>query len=270
MPAWYQNDLSTLAFAWRIERRDGVTLGFTSHDRDLMIDGLTYRAAPGMVPSAIERRDSLDADNVELSGALTSAGISEEDLSAGRWDGAALRLTAINWTAPEVDPLFLARGELGTVESGGGGFTAELRGPAALLDGPVVEETSPECRASLGDKRCRVALAGRRRIVTIVSGTGSTISVSAGEPESNAYGFGQMRWLDGRNAGLSARIVVSNGVQFTLREPPVFAIVAGERVEITQGCDRRFTTCVTRFANAANFRGEPHLPGNDVLVRYGG
>ena len=47
------------------------------------------------------------------------------------------------------------------------------------------------------------------------------------------------------------------------------AVVAGSRVEITQGCDKRFATCVARFSNAVNFRGEPHLPGNDLLTRYG-
>mgnify|MGYP001126787711 CR=1 FL=1 len=37
---------------------------------------------------------------------------------------------------------------------------------------------------------------------------------------------------------------------------------------VTAGCDKRFQTCVTRFANAANFRGFPHIPGNDFVVRY--
>ncbi len=267
---WYQTDLTTLAFVWRIERRDGVTLGFTSHDRDIVIDGLNYRAAPGMVPSAIERQDSLDADSVEVSGALTSAAISDTDLAAGRWDGASLRLSAVNWEAPDLDPLFLVRGDLGTIATGDGGFSAELRGPTALLEGPVVEETSPECRASLGDNRCRVDIAGRRRMTSLVSAAGAQVTIGNANAASGAYDFGQLRWLDGRNAGLTARIVTSVGNVLTLREPPAFAPLAGARVEITEGCDRRFATCVSRFANAANFRGEPHLPGNDVLVRHGG
>ena len=188
---WYQTDLTTLAFLWRIERRDGVTLGFTSHDRDLTVDGLVYRAASGMVPSAIELRDSLDPDNAELSGALTSNAISEADLVSGRWDGAALRLSAVNWEAPEVDPVFLIRGELGTVETGNGGFGAELRGPAALLEAPVVEETSPECRASLGDKRCRIDMAGRRRMTTVVSAAGAGVTVANAGAADGAYAFGQ-------------------------------------------------------------------------------
>ena len=104
MTDWFKADLTSLAFCWRLDRRDGVVLGFTSHDRDLRFAGLLYRAAPGMVPSAIERRDSLDAGTVELSGALTSSLITDADLLAGRWDGARLRVMAVNWADPEDEP----------------------------------------------------------------------------------------------------------------------------------------------------------------------
>jgi uncharacterized phage protein (TIGR02218 family) len=266
---WYQSDLTTLAFIWRIDRRDGITLGLTSHDRDLTIDGLIYRATPGMIPSAIERQESFDPDSIELAGALTSDAISEDDLAAGRWDGATLRVSAVNWEAPEVDPLFLVRGELGTVETGEGSFSAELRGPAALLEAPVVEETTPECRATLGDRRCGVDMAARRRIVRVVGVVGMVVSVDTSAPD-DAYVAGTLRWLDGPNSGLASPIVASSGLNITLREPPYFAVSPGTRAELIEGCDRRFSTCVTRFANAANFRGEPHLPGNDLLTRYGG
>ena len=42
-------DLTTLAFCWRVERRDGVCLGFTTHDRDLAIGGLVYQSWTGAV-----------------------------------------------------------------------------------------------------------------------------------------------------------------------------------------------------------------------------
>jgi uncharacterized phage protein (TIGR02218 family) len=265
---WHTLPLTTLAFIWRIDRRDGVTLGLTSHDRDLTIEGLIYRAAPGMIPSAIERQDGFDPDSIELTGALTSDAITEDDLAAGRWDGATLRVAAVNWEAPETDPLFLVRGELGMVETGEGGFSAELRGPAALLEGPVVEETTPECRASLGDRRCGVDMAGRRRFAQVLAVEGMAVTVDTSAPD-DAYVAGALRWIDGANSGLESRIVTSSGAVLTLREPPYFQASPGTRVELIEGCDRRFSTCVTRFANAANFRGEPHLPGNDMLVRYG-
>ena len=52
---WLNAPLATIAYCWRIERRDGVAIGLTTHDRDLEVDGFGYRAAPGMTPSAIRR-----------------------------------------------------------------------------------------------------------------------------------------------------------------------------------------------------------------------
>lgn len=91
MPEFIERDLTTLAICWRLDRRDGVTLGFTAHDRDLEIGGVRYRSAPGMVPSAIGRSDGFDLDTMDVSGALSDAAIAAVDLEAGRWDGSTLR-----------------------------------------------------------------------------------------------------------------------------------------------------------------------------------
>ncbi|HLL58748.1 MAG TPA: phage BR0599 family protein, partial [Allosphingosinicella sp.] len=53
-------------------------------------------------------------------------------------------------------------------------------------------------------------------------------------------------------------------------EPPLYLPAIGDLVEISEGCDKSFATCTARFANGANFRGEPHLPGMDLLTRYPG
>ncbi len=44
---WLDRDVTTSAYLWRLERDDGIAIGFTSHDRDLVIDAFRYRAAPG-------------------------------------------------------------------------------------------------------------------------------------------------------------------------------------------------------------------------------
>jgi uncharacterized phage protein (TIGR02218 family) len=267
MTDWFAQPLTTLAFAWAVERRDGVTLGFTSHDRDLVIGGLLHGAAPGMLPS-IERSDGLEADDVQLSAALTADAFTDADLMAGRWDGAGLTLSAVDWTAPDVAPVTLLTGEFGEVEVKDGGFAVGLRGPTSVLDAAVVEETSPECRAQLGDQRCRVDLSGRRVSGVVVSVAGDVVTLSAPLADGD-FAYGSLRWLSGANAGLESRVVANAGASVTLRDVPAFAVAAGTRVELVQGCDKRFSTCVGRFGNAVNFRGEPHLPGNDLLTRYG-
>lgn len=266
-----QSDLTALAFCWRLERRDGICLGFTSHDRDITIDGLRYRSAPGMLPSAIELSDGFDAGALSVSGALTSSAISGSDLAAGRWDGAAVSLFLADWEDPASDAVALAQGLLGDVSMTGNGFEAELRGPTARLDRPVVELTSPECRAQLGDKRCRVDMAGRIRTTRVTAAAGEDeIEVEGLEPAANAYGYGRLRWIGGANSGLESAILSSAGNRLTLRDPPPLPVVPGDLVEIRQGCDKIFATCAGRFANAENFRGEPHLPGMDLLTRYPG
>lgn len=269
--AWYQTALTTLAFCWRLERRDGVAIGFTSHDRDLEIGGFRYRATPGMAPSAISRSDGLEVDTLDVAGALTSDAISTEDLAAGRWDGARLRLIAVDWSDPDAPPVYLARGEIGEVSTSDGAFTAELRGPTALLDRPVVEATSPECRAELGDRRCRVDLAARTRFARIAAVVdAATVDLDQSEPSANAYGYGRLRWIAGGNSGLASAILRSDGARLYLRDPVVAPVAIGTLVELVEGCDKIFATCRDRFANGANFRGEPHLPGMDLLTRYPG
>jgi uncharacterized phage protein (TIGR02218 family) len=268
MTDWFAQPLTTLAFAWAIERRDGVTIGFTSHDRDLTIGGLVHRAAPGMLPSAIERSDGLEADDVQLSAALTSDAFTDADLMAGRWDGAGLTLSAVDWTAPDAAPVTLLTGEFGEVEVKDGGFAVGLRGPTSVLDAAVVEETSPECRAQLGDARCRVDLSGRRVSGVVVSVAGAVVTLAAPLADGD-FAYGSLRWLTGANAGLESRVVANAAASVTLRDVPAFAVAAGTRVDLVEGCDKRFATCFGRFANAVNFRAEPHLPGNDLLTRYG-
>lgn len=263
-------DLAALSFCWRLERRDGVAIGLTSHDRDLVVAGFPYAAAPGLVPSAVRRGIGLDVESMDLQGALTSDAISEADLASGRWDGAALWLHLTEWTEPGALWLELMRGELGAVEQQGESFSVELRGPNAVLAGAVAPETSPGCRARLGDAACRVDLAGRRKMVRVSGMSDEVASISGGGLIAGDYMFGNLRWLEGENCELVQAITANDAGSVTLADLPAFEVVAGTRALITQGCDKRIGTCAARFGNAVNFRGEPYLPGSDLLTRYPG
>ncbi len=45
-------------------------------------------------------------------------------------------------------------------------------------------------------------------------------------------------------------------------------IAAGDTFAVTAGCDKLFSTCQAKFANGVNFRGFPHMPGNDFVLSY--
>lgn len=269
--------LTTLAYGWRLLRRDGVALGFTSHDRNVRIGDLLYRAAPGLVPGGVTWGGADAAGGLDIDGVLSSGAITADDLDAGRWDGAALRLFLYDWSDPDAGTLRLSDGWLGAVHydrsaGGGGQFRAELRDWTQILTAPVVPMTSPGCRADFGDADCGMPLPRFvwRASAQVVEGAWVTVTGDASLPPLDRFVHGRLRWLGGPNGGLVQPLFAADNGALILDQPPAFAVETGTRVLLTEGCDRDFATCAERFANAVNFRGEPHLPGMDLLTRYPG
>ncbi len=260
--------LTSIALCWRIERGDGAGLALTAHDSALTIGGTIFDAAPGMLPAAIQRRAGFEPNSGEIAGAITSDSLDEQDLTLGRWDSARVEMLAVDWQQPEAEPIVLMRGQLGEVRLEDGEFQAELSGAAARLTAAVCPETSPECRAELGDKKCRVDMAGRALIASVSQVDGRALVLN--QSVSSDFLWGRAKFLSGANCGLVTVVAAVDGDRIEMRDTARAPIVAGDRIELRHGCDKRFATCIARFANAANFRGEPHLPGNDLLTRYPG
>jgi len=258
--------LTSVAFCSTLERNDGAGIALTSADRQFSCGGITYQSEPGITPAAITRSLGLQPHSAEVSGALNAQALTDSDLSLGRWDFARISITAVDWSTADEQPIQLLGGELGEVSMSGDSFTAELNGAAAKLSAPVCPATSAECRAEFGDKKCRVDLAGRTLRLRVSSAADNLILTD--QPLDERYLFGRLRYLSGANCGLQTVILAVNGAQLTVRDRVRAEVEAGTVIEIREGCDKLFATCVTRFANAANFRGEPHVPGNDLLTRY--
>ena len=82
--------------------------------------------------------------------------------------------------------------------------------------------------------------------------------------------FGELTWLEGAVCGLASPVIAEEGTVLTLAEMPPEMPPLPLRVRLVEGCDKQLATCSARFSNALNFRGEAHLPGNDLLTRYPG
>lgn len=265
--------VTTIAMCWKLTRGDGVVLGFTSHDRDLMVDGVRYVSRPGMTPSAISQTAEISADSMEASGPLSSAGLSALDLEAGRWAGANVEMFACDWRAPEKGRLRLMRGSIGAVTRTGfrleEQFHAELLSEMAQLEEVQPVRLSPLCRAELGDGRCGVDMRFRQVELEASGFQGSKVLLATALAEPGRYAHGRMRWISGLLTGLDRRIADASATELILEEPlPDQQSVAG-RIRIWEGCDKRLATCAGRFSNARAFDGEPHVPGTDALLRYG-
>ncbi|PNU04646.1 DUF2163 domain-containing protein [Novosphingobium guangzhouense] len=266
---WFAQDLEAVATFWRILRTDGVTLGFTSHDRDLWFDGVLHRASPGMVPSAIRKSAGFEPDSAEVRGSLTHEAISSVDLATGRFDGAQVRIGLIDWETLEREMLYA--GIIGTVSEDDGAFSAELVSRKAELWRDATPRTSPACRADFCAPGCNLnpqkfSSEVRLRSIDTLANT----ALFDGTPDATEHAGGSLRWLDGPQAGIAMGVMGGTNTGLILDVPLSEALEPGTRALLRQGCDHTLDTCAQRFGNAVNFRGEPFLPGNDMLTRYPG
>lgn len=126
---------TTVCRAWLVIRRDGLTLGFTDHDRDLAFDGFVFKADTGMTARALQQTTGLSVDNSEAIGALSAASVTEADLLAGRYDDAEVRAWLVNWAGTD-ERIEQFRGSLGEIIRSNGAFRAELRGLSDRLNQP--------------------------------------------------------------------------------------------------------------------------------------
>lgn len=266
---------TTLCRCWRITRRDGGALGFTDHDEDLAFDGVVHVAATGVQGSGVETATGLAAGDMAVMGALSSDAIDARDVALGRYDGAAVALWLVDWRAVERRHL-LFTGNIGRIERGDTAFTAELEGLVAPLNRTTGRAFLRVCDAAFGDARCGVdATASAYRAEAAVTATQGDRTLLVAGLDDYADGWfsrGRVAWISGANAGLVSEVRLHGSGETTTRlelwRAPAAEVAAGDRLVATAGCDKRAETCRDRFDNLRNFRGFPHLPGDDWVASY--
>jgi uncharacterized phage protein (TIGR02218 family) len=263
-------EVTTLATCWKITRRDGAVLGFTDHVRDLEVDGVTHRAASGYTRTAIRGTADLAVDNLDVESVFSDDGITEEDLRAGRYDFAEVRMFLVNYEDLGQGILKLRRGWLGEVTIRDGMYVAELRGMTQRLQMSVGEVYAPDCAADLGDARCGVDLTALEESGTVSSVTSGTTFEAMLAQVTGWYDGGELTWTGGANAGQTVAVRSWDAVTgtLTLFLPALYPMQAGDAFTIRPGCDKSFATCQAKFDNVVNFRGFPHVPGNDQVLSY--
>lgn len=265
--------ISTVARCWHIRRTDGVNYGFTDHDLDLTFEGVVFRAETGLSASALTTSTGLSVDNSEALGALTDAAVTEEDIEAGRFDGAEVRSWLVNWQDVEARWLQF-RGTIGELRRAGGAFHAELRGLTEALNRPVGRVYQKPCTAVLGDGGCRFDLTqdGFFLDIAVADLTENRVFTwdSLGAFEDGWFQRGRLDVVSGAAAGLWGMVKHDRSVDgsrvLELWQPIRAPLAANDMLRITAGCDKRLSTCQSKFTNIVNFQGFPDLPGEDWLL----
>lgn len=265
-----------LANCWKITRRDGVVLGFTDFDQDLVIAGVTYQAATGFQASNVDSGLEATPANLEIASFLSADAISEADLSSGVYDYARIHVFRVNCldlpsslSANPPKHLTRLKGFLGQVRLSDQTFVVEVESLQKLLNTKTSALTSPACRYKFGDSNCNANVSAFTY--------GMQVSAPGAEPyfftsnlsfEDNFLAGGLLTWTTGPNVGLESTITQSNGQNVWLAYPPPNLIQSGHQFDAIPGCQKTWTAC-GQFNNTANFGGEKDIPGTDQYFSSG-
>lgn len=299
LQAHYDTGNTCVAVALLIRRADREVFAFTSHDQpfslnvEQWLDGETtvaFDAAQGLDVSTVVTTAGLQVDNMEFTTLDDGSLFTRDDIQAGVWRDAELRLFRYRWdvAVPTIDDDVetLIRGWTGEVTLGETTISFELRGLTQRLQQPIGIVSTKTCRVRLGSVglgMCNKDLTAFTHALTVTGVTDKrTFTASGATQDDDYFGEGVVVWETGNNAGIEVKVREFAAGAFTLVLPVVLDIQVGDTFTAVAGCRKRHSMqinedgvtwtllvsdCKTKFDNILNFQGEPHRPQFNDLVR---
>jgi uncharacterized phage protein (TIGR02218 family) len=262
------SEITTLATCWVVTRKDGRCYRFTDHHSSIICEGFLYSSRSGFNSTALASSADLAIDNIDIEGIIDSDYITKDDVLAGLYDGAMLEVFVVNYQDPSIGKIILSKGIMGEVKLHNHKFIVEVRGISQKATAIIGELYSANCRAKLGDTRCKIDInkyAHEGKVTTIMNNNSFADDKIAKYPDGY-FNYGTVRFLTGDYAGNSLEVRMHNGKVISVLGilPP--QIKPGDQYKVVAGCDKTFASCCNKYYNALNFRGEPHVPGNNGIV----
>lgn len=266
-------DNGTLATCVYLLTKDGTTYGFTDHDRALVLSGVTYEPTPGLSRIKMNQRDNAEVSNQEITGAWV-VNLDDNDLSTGKFDDALFEIFIVNWDESIdgnlTEKLVKLKGNTGILQWSEDGFRVDVHSAMKALANSFGFTVTASCRHQLYGAasdttigNCGINPASFTTNTTVTSVASSKMKfncVALNGSDVNYYAGGTVTFTSGLNSGETYAIKDSSATgDLTLYLPAAFVISPSDAVTVIAGCDKAFTTCQTKFNNAINFGGFPHI-----------
>ena len=266
---------TSLVNCWKIIRADNIVLGFTDHDKDLTFDGLVFSPSYGMDSSEIASKLGAQVDTSEILGIVNSAAIDERDILLGRYDDAIVETYKVNWRDVSTR-LLLRRDNVGEIIRTDGIFRLELRSSQHGMNINKGRVYQNDCDCSLGDGDCSIdlnqAIYKLETVVVSIRGKSEIAIPKLIDFADNWFDLGFGIWNSGDRTNKKDTIILHQNEDLQsiigFDEPIDEWVNIGDEIVVFAGCDKRLVSCNEKFSNVLNFRGFPHIPGSDFILRY--
>lgn len=259
----------TLTRCLRITKLDNTELGFTTFNKNLVIEGLSYSASNGFNPTDIEATKG-EAYNLEITSLLSST-VTAQQLKTGLFDLAKVLIFMVDYTnlplsltADPPNALILLSGFVNKIKFTEDTYIIEVLSKSDFLSGRSNWTTSKTCRYEFCDEKCSLNYANyREEILVQAPGFDDSEFTSNVLMYDDKYTGSVLTWLTGDNTGESSTVIKSNGQNFFTLDQFPNPIQTGDRFEVYRQCNKTRTICTREYGNFDNFGGEVTLPGLD-------
>lgn len=258
-----------------------AAIGATEHTSDLKLPGhvITFKSNGGVQPTAVDTEAGQESAGLDLESIFT-LDISEEDVAAGRWEGAHFEVYTVNYKAPSMGQHIDFSGRLRQISSVGPKFKAEAA-PLTEVYGSVLLGTYIMFRCDvrrLADKyhenRCKLdpngVAAGDGHAFT-VTGTVTTGGSNEGFTDaSRTEGvdyFELVEITSGPLTGKEIEVRSFSSGHFIFQIPVSEIITAGTTYKALRRCKRDPSDCWNLYRNIINYRGKPKVKTIEEVTR---
>ena len=247
--------------------------------------GYLFKTSGGWAQSARQRQPTLEDENLELVGVFDSENITDADLYAGRYNKCKILHFFVDWRVPEYGPISQSTYSISSLSFTGETWQAEVVGLTGQLKPKIGNVHSRNCSFLLGDSAtCGVDLGALSfygvRVATVIDADGALDPLNRGNftaynsdlptTAEDWFNLGVLTWVTGNNAGVTSEVqnYAESNRTFSLQLSVPFVIQVGDTFDLSPGCDKRLTTCNTKFSNSLRFVGSPFMPTTDALASH--
>jgi len=270
----FEQNTTNIVKCWKITLNDESIEGFTTNSEDFSYNDVIYNSFSSGDLKDIKSNLDIEEDIFEFSNIISSDLITINDILAGKYDNATIEIFLIDINNKDNGEIILLNGTISDIECKDNTFIAKVKGLKDKINKTIGEVYSPLCRCSFCDEKCGLDKSNFTFLGTITNVTDAVTFITTDETilnQSDGYfDNGIIEFTSGNNNGQKMEIKQYANGTFLLALNLPQELSVGDTFNVIAGCDKQFSTCCDTFSNAVNFRGEPHLPGIEILLKVMG
>lgn len=259
--------IKKLVTCLKIINSDGTKYHLCDSDSDVIINDEIYLHGAYFIPGKITNSTNLDENNFKVIFTLDDYYFERNKLISGYYSKSFIEISLVDIFAASYKKQILKTGYLGAISIKEHSFIGEINSLSSFTKNNITKCYLSSCRAKFGDEKCKVKLEkytanGQIENLSDIN----SFYDSQREEVDDYFKHGEIIFLTGNLASRKFWVSDFYNKKIIIQSLEQLEFNIGDKYQIIAGCNKDFNTCINKFNNALNFRGEPFVPNRHQLV----